>query len=86
MTPADKSGVEEARAALAEQWPDYLVMDVSQPVVELAGEYADLYALRAYDAVQLATAGYLADKSSVAFACFDKRLNRAAETLGLQTT
>jgi uncharacterized protein len=86
MVPADEPRLDEARQALAEQWADFLVVEVSQPVVELAGEYADLYALRAYDAVQLATASYLAGKSgqSVTFACFDKRLNKAAEALGIK--
>lgn len=85
MVPADEPGLDEARQALADQWADFLVVEVSQPVVELAGEYADLYALRAYDAVQLATASYLATKSGqdVKFACFDKRLNKAAAALGI---
>lgn len=85
MVPADEPGLDAARQALAEQWADFLVVEVSQPVVELAGEYADLYALRAYDALQLAAASYLADKSgqNVKFACFDKRLNKAAASLGI---
>ena len=53
LVPADESALEQARAALVSQWQNLLVVEVSQRVVELAGEHADLYALRAYDAVQL---------------------------------
>ena len=84
--PADEPALDEARSALASQWPDFLVVEVSQRVVELAGEHADLYALRAYDAVQLATADHLARQSEkpVKFACFDRRLNKAATALGME--
>lgn len=86
MIPADEPALDEAREVLKSQWDDFLVIEVSQPVVELAGDYADLYALRAYEAVQLATASYLAAQSGqrVTFTCFDKRLNKvAAATLGI---
>lgn len=87
MVPDDEPALDEARRALASQWPDFLVLDVSQRTVELAGAHADLYALRAYDAVQLATAGHLAEQSEkpVKFACFDRRLNKAATALGMDT-
>lgn len=86
QVPADASALDEARNVLASQWADFLVLDVSQRIVELAGEHADLYALRACDAVQLATADYLAEHSerSVGFACFDRRLNKAATALGME--
>jgi len=88
MIPADEPALDEAREVLRSQWDDFLVIEVSQPVVELAGDYADLYALRAYDAVQLATASYLAAQSGqrVTFACFDKRLNKVATALGIAPT
>ena len=87
MVPADEPALDEARHALASQWPDFLVLDVSQSIVELAGAHADLFALRAYDAVQLATAAQLADQSEkpVKFACFDRRLNKAAAALGMDS-
>ncbi|MEX2489200.1 MAG: type II toxin-antitoxin system VapC family toxin [Pseudomonadales bacterium] len=86
MVPADDPALEKARNALAADWGDFLVLEVSQRVVELAGEYAELYALRAYDAVQLATASYLARESghSVQFGCFDRRLNKAATAQGME--
>ena len=86
MVPEDEPMLDQARNALAHDWEDFFVMEVSQPVVELAGEHADLYALRAYDAVQLATASYLAGQSgqAVHFACFDRRLNNAASARGMR--
>jgi hypothetical protein len=62
-----------------------VALDITQQLVERAGDYADAFALRAYDAVQLAAAFETAriSQSAVQFACFDVRLNRAAKTLGL---
>ncbi len=37
-------------------WQHFVVLAVDQSLVELAGEYADAFGLRAYDAVQLASA------------------------------
>jgi predicted nucleic acid-binding protein len=87
MVPEDEHPLDQARNALAADWEDFLVVEVSQPVVELAGEHAELYALRAYDAVQLATSTYLAGQSeqSVQFGCFDRRLNKAAAAQGMAT-
>ncbi len=83
--PADQDALEQARQALRTDWPRFLVVDVSQRVVEQAGEFADTFALRGYDSVQLASA-YLTQQrvqQPVAFACFDKRLSKAAKILGL---
>jgi hypothetical protein len=55
--------------------------------VELAGEFADTFALRGYDSVQLATARHVQQVTQlpIQFACFDLRLNRAAKLLGMAT-
>ena len=83
--PSDAAGIEVARRMLAGEWGNYLVLEVSQHVVEMAGEYADAFALRGYDAVQLASASEAASVSELplTFACFDLRLNRAAKLLGM---
>ena len=84
-TPEDAVTLEQAKAALAADWPHYVVMEVNQALVERAGEYADTFALRAYDSVQLAAAfetGLIA-QTPVLFACFDSRLNKAAKLLGM---
>ncbi len=85
--PADAQSIEQAKQALAVDWPHYLIIEVSQDVVKLAGEYADTFALRGYDSVQLAAAYQAKQVSgmSVSFACFDARLNKAARVLGMDT-
>jgi len=82
--PTDAPAVDDARQALAEDWTHYLVLEVGQSLVERAGEFADAFALRGYDAVQLAAAHELATEAErpVAFACADQRLARAAKILG----
>ena len=83
--PEDAPVIEEAKAALAQDWPRFVVMEVDQSLVERAGDYADTFALRGYDSVQLAAAfetGRIA-QTPVCFACFDARLNKAARVLGM---
>ena len=55
--------------------------------MELAGEFADTFALRGYDSVQLTAARILqeAPQEELPFACFDTRLRKAAKVLGMQT-
>jgi uncharacterized protein len=84
--PEDRPIIEAAKSALAADWPHFLVLEVTQPLVERAGEYADIFALRGYDSVQLAAAYEAAriTQLPVEFACFDTRLNKAAQVLGLK--
>ena len=87
QVPEDRSVIEAAKAALTADWQHYVVLEVSQSVVERAGDYADTFALRGYDSVQLAAAfeaGQVAE-TRIDFACFDVRLNKAAEILGMHT-
>lgn len=83
--PEDAAVIEQAKAALARDWPSFIVMEVTQPLMERAGDYADTFALRGYDSVQLAAAfeaGRVAE-TAICFACFDTRLNKAASVLGM---
>jgi len=65
--------------ALDEDWATYQVVDVSDGLVRRAGALSERYALRAYDAIQLAAALELRRGGvSLAFACFDLELARAA--------
>lgn len=84
--PEDAAVIEQAKAALATDWPHLVVLDISQTLVELAGEYADTFALRGYDSIQLAAAfeAGRVSQTPIFFACFDTRLNRAAKVLGMQ--
>jgi predicted nucleic acid-binding protein len=83
--PADAEGIEIVRNRLRNDWRSYAIIEVTQKVVELAGDYADTFALRGYDSVQLAAARSLQESTSEAlqFACFDARLQRAAKVLGM---
>ena len=84
--PADAPMIEEAKNALATDWLRYVVVELSQNVVERAGEYADTFAPRGYDSVQLAAAKVASETAGLqfSFACFDARLNNAARVLGLE--
>ena len=83
--PEDNSLIEQAKAAIAYDWPHFVVLEIDQPLVELAGEYADTFALRGYDSIQLAAAfeaGRIS-QTPIFFACLDTRLNKAAKLLGM---
>ncbi|MDZ7662778.1 type II toxin-antitoxin system VapC family toxin [Thiohalophilus sp.] len=85
--PGDAAALDRARHRLADEWGHYLVMEVTQAVVEKAGEYAEAFALRGYDAVQLASAHEAMTQTDlpVTFACFDRRLNQAAKLLAMKS-
>lgn len=83
--PEDAPAIEHAKSALAADWSHFVVLEITQSLVERAGEYADTFALRGYDSVQLAAAAEAASiaQTPVTFACFDARLNKAAKVLGM---
>ena len=83
---ANQSALASARAAFEQAWPGFAIADVSQPLVEKAGVYAEAFALRGYDSVQLAAAHELHEQCSLplCFASYDRRLNQAAQLLGLE--
>ena len=83
--PRDAAALAKARQAFVDGWPDFVTMEVTQRVVEQAGEYAEAFALRAYDSMQLATLQTLRLQvdAEVRFACFDSRLRKAAAVLGI---
>lgn len=68
-----------------EDWENYLQVKNSFTVLQQASEFADVFALRAYDSVHLSAAVLLfrQTKQDVSFACFDEQLNKAAKILGL---
>lgn len=83
--PEDNAVIELAKQALAADWPHFVILEIDQALVERAGEYADTFALRGYDSIQLAAAYETARVTQLPtlFACFDNRLNKAAKVLGL---
>ena len=83
--PQDASILAAARQRFVVHWPEFLCLEVTQELTELAGDYADTFALRAYDSVQLAAAQFARRNlaGDLAFACYDIRLSKAARVLGL---
>lgn len=83
--PRSADAIEQARQRLSQLWSSFTVVEVNQQLVEAAGRFADVFALRADDSVQLAAAHALQTMSAqaVTFACFDRRLNQAAQLLQL---
>lgn len=83
--PTDETATTTARHAMARDWPHFLIIEVTQAVVERACEFAETFALRGYDSVQLASAytTLASAPGEVDFACYDNRLNKAARVLGL---
>jgi len=84
--PVDGDAIESVRAQLRIDWTGLAIIEVTQSLVELAGEYADTFALRGDDSVQLAAARTLQEAASeeLCFACFDNRLQKAAKVLGMR--
>ncbi len=76
LTEEEHSGVVEA---LDVRWPTYERPVVTDDLVRLAGDFAQSYALRGYDSVQLASAYVCrAGHRDLRFLSFDDRLNDAA--------
>lgn len=78
--------VDQARERLNTLWSSFTIVEVSQRLVETAGRFADVFALRGYDSVQLAAAHelHVNSEQKVLFACYDRRLNQAAQLLQLE--
>lgn len=74
-----------ARADLGRDWADYLVIEVTPEVCDIAVSFADKHRLRGFDALHLATAVVLRQRiqESVIFSSADKELNKAAALEGM---
>ena len=83
---ANQPGLTQVRSMFVQAWPDFAIAEITQPLVEKAGVYAEAFALRGYDSVQLAAAHNLHEllKLPLTFACYDRRLNQAAQLLQLE--
>ncbi len=67
-------------------WPKYQRVAVTEVLIREAARVAETLHLRAYDAVHLASALFVANhlQAPVVFACWDSRLEEAARKAGLQ--
>ena len=78
------AGFASAKKTFEADWPRYLVIEVTSALCRQAGEFAERYALRAYDSVHLAAFAELARGAGVRdtrFSSFDQALNRAERSL-----
>jgi predicted nucleic acid-binding protein len=84
--PTSADEIENARQRLSMLWSSFTIVEVSQKLVQAAGRFADGFALRGYDSVQLAAAYelHITSEQPVTFACYDRRLNQAAQLLQLE--
>lgn len=82
----DAREVAAASRSLDEHWPNLVVIEFDGPLTLRAGRLVHEHALRAVDAVHLASALSLAEEASdqTAFACCDTRLWEAASGLGFR--
>ena len=83
--PEETPLLNQVRGRFQQDWESFATVEVTQQLVEQAGEYAEIFALRAYDSIQLAAAQTLqqGNAGKVSFACIDQRLQKAARLLGL---
>ncbi|GAB6041924.1 type II toxin-antitoxin system VapC family toxin [Endothiovibrio diazotrophicus] len=74
-------------AELDRTWSYFEHIDVFFPLIRHAGELAERFGLRGFDALHLASAKVLyesaGDQTAFFFACFDSRLNAAASQLDI---
>lgn len=74
----------QAKRALDERLDQVEVIEVTDEIARLAGDFAEAHALRAYDALHLASAFALSGPEFV-IATWDRPLARAARVVGLGT-
>ena len=79
--------LEAVKREFRADWENYLQVGASQSLIQRAADLAEAFHLRACDSVHLAAADFLHAQSgeTVLFACFDRKLNRAAAVLGLSS-
>lgn len=83
---SSSADLEEARQHLIHSLSTFSIVEVNQPLVETAGRFAEVFALRGYDSVQLAAAHelHVNAEQTVVFASYDRRRNQAAQLLQLE--
>ncbi len=79
------SAMSQIKSALLDDWQRLFVVPVTLVIAKLAGDLAELHALRGMDAVHLATALWLQEQQPgrLNFAAWDQRLLEAASRAGL---
>ena len=70
---------------LNRDWESYFVIEITDGLIRFAGDIAEKYLLRGFDAIHLASAVHLKNKisSDIHFSSYDTRLNQSAEKEGI---
>jgi predicted nucleic acid-binding protein len=78
LTPAKFAA---AKREFERQWPSYLALEVTALIIHEAGDFAERYALRGFDALHLASFADIARRAGsreTRFSSFDDRLNQVS--------
>ena len=78
-----RAGFNEARGQFMNDWNDMTLVSLQPDVLGLAADLADRHALRALDAIHLASFQQVLERTDddVEFSTFDERLAKAAKKL-----
>jgi predicted nucleic acid-binding protein len=70
---------------LNRDWESYFVIEITDGLIRFAGDIAERYLVRGFDAIHLAAAVHLKNKidSKIYFSSYDIRLNQSAEKEGI---
>ena len=84
LADIDDAALKRHKHEFEQGWNRLDRLPVDATTIRRAGDLAERYRLKAYDALHLATVDLMEVtlRSSVKFACFDDALNRAAARLG----
>jgi uncharacterized protein len=84
LADIDAAALKRHKHEFEQGWNRLDRLPVDATTIRRAGDLAEQYRLKAYDALHLATVDLMEVtlRSSVRFACFDDALNRAAARLG----
>ena len=82
----EPSKPQDIRDSFETAWPGLMLVEVSRIITVRAAGFARLHALRAFDAIHLASAQEIYETApDMVFACFDDRLNLGARAQGMRT-
>lgn len=76
--------LKSAKRQLDAQWPSFVAILATNALCRVAGDYAEQYALRGFDSIQLASFAEVAKRAGprqTRFSSSDDRLNEAARKL-----
>lgn len=88
MRQMSEKQLNTSRDEFEADWASFIKVSVDGYLIRVAGDLAERFSLKAYDAIHLASADQIQRevRSPTWFVCFDAALSRAASSLGLKLT